>query len=231
MEKEKVIAMDGPSGSGKSTMAKNLADKLGLTFIDTGSMFRTLGIVLDRLGQKDASDEQIAGSLESVKIEYMPSPDVLISVDGEDFTHKIREHHVSELASIYSQKPPVRTFLLNFQRSLAKSRVCVMEGRDIGTVVFPQAFCKFFVTASSDVRAQRRVDQLKEKDPSGTYNFDEIKADVEARDKKDMEREIAPLKQADDALLLDTSDMSPEEVLSKLIEVSKAKATELNINL
>ncbi len=231
MNIEKVIAIDGPSGSGKSTMAKKLAKQLNIVFIDTGSMFRTLSIVLDRLSLKNSSDDEIESALKKINIEYMPNPKTLISVDGEDFTLAIREHHVSELASIYSQKIPVRNFLLQFQRELAQSRVCVMEGRDIGTVVFPNSFCKVFVTASSQVRAQRRLEQLAEKNPNENYNLAKIKEDVEARDKIDMEREVAPLKQAEDAILLDTSDMNEEEVLTFLIKTSHEKAKAAGIPL
>ena len=160
MTQTTVIAIDGPSGSGKSTIAKTLASELGILYIDTGAMFRALAFHAHNAGI-DLHDEQaVTKSLENIKIEYQTEDNALIKINGIDLSKKIREHHVSKLASIISQIPSVRTFLLDFQRNLANSKVCVMEGRDIGTVVFPNAFLKFFITASIEVRAKRMLDQL-----------------------------------------------------------------------
>jgi cytidylate kinase len=225
-----VIAIDGPSGSGKSTVAKSLARELGILYIDTGAMFRALGYVADERSINLEDEQSVSSFLNDIKVDYQSEAGSLIKVDGIDLTEKIREHHVSKLASIISQIPSVRTFLLDFQRDLANSKVCVMEGRDIGTVVFPNAFCKFFVTASIEVRAQRRFDQLVEKGQKDV-DLDQLKKDVKKRDDKDMGREVAPLKKADDAELVDTSEMGLDSVITYLKGKVGSKATEIGINL
>jgi cytidylate kinase len=230
MSLSKVIAIDGPSGSGKSTIAKKLAQSLGVLYIDTGAMFRSLAYICDKRKIEMVEGEAMSSFLDSINLEYGKSTDCLICVDGEDLTTQIRDHHVSKLASIISQIPQVRTYLLNFQRDLASKVVCVMEGRDIGTVVFPNAFCKFFVTASVEVRSRRRLDQLKDAGEE-TISLDQVMADVKKRDASDMNRVVAPLKQANDAELLDTSDMNLPQVLSALEEGIRAKAQDVGITL
>ena len=227
----KVIAIDGPSGSGKSTMAKNLASELGLLFIDTGAMFRAIGFFADKLGVAFEEGQELDHFLSTLEIQYSDNPDELIIINGDNLSHKIREHRVSTLASVISQLPSVRTFLLNFQRGLGAENICVMEGRDIGTVVFPDAFCKVFITASPEVRAQRRYDQLKGLNPKSNETFDQVLADVIERDRKDTQREVAPLKVADGAILLDTSDMEADDVLNRLIEIAREKAGAYNLKL
>lgn len=230
MSYSSVIAIDGPSGSGKSTVAKSLATELGILYIDTGAMFRALGYMANERGIDLTDESAVESFLSSIKLEYQSSKDSLISIDGEDLSGKIREHHVSKLASIISQIPCVRTYLLEFQRSLANSKVCVMEGRDIGTVVFPSAFCKFFVTASIEVRAQRRFDQLVEKG-QGDVDLEQLRKDVKKRDEKDMGRDVAPLKCADDAELVDTSEMELDSVISYLKNKVSNRASEIGISL
>jgi cytidylate kinase len=230
MSLSKVIAIDGPSGSGKSTIAKKLAESLGVLYIDTGAMFRSLAFICDQRNIEMVEGEAIANFLKSIKLEYGKSSDCLICVDGENLTGKIREHSVSKLASIISQVPEVRTYLLDFQRDLASKVVCVMEGRDIGTVVFPDAFCKFFVTASVEVRSKRRLDQLNEVG-GNTVSLEQVMIDVKKRDDSDMNRAVAPLKKADDASLVDTSDMNLTEVLGTLESGIRSKAQEIGINL
>lgn len=227
---ENVIAMDGPSGSGKSTMAKKLAKELGVLYIDTGAMFRAIACYIHEKGIDLNNSSEIAKMLPSMNIEYGKSSGHLISIDGIDYSNKIREHIVSRWASIISQLIPVREYLLSFQRDLAKKQTCVMEGRDIGTVVFPDAFCKIFVTASSQVRAQRRLEQLNEQGDA-SHSFEQVLADVEKRDKKDMERDVAPLKVADGATVVDTSELNEELVLSKIIELARTKAAEYGIGI
>jgi cytidylate kinase len=225
-----VIAIDGPSGSGKSTVAKSLATELGILYIDTGAMFRALGYMANERGVNLESEQEVEAFLQSINLQYQSNDSSLISIDGNDLSEKIREHHVSKLASIISQIPCVRTFLLDFQRGLANSKVCVMEGRDIGTVVFPNAFCKFFVTASIEVRAQRRFDQLVEKGQNDV-DLEQLKKDVKKRDDKDMGREVAPLKKADDAELVDTSEMGLNSVITYLKGKVGSKASANGINL
>ncbi|WP_419173281.1 (d)CMP kinase [Halobacteriovorax sp.] len=224
-----VIAIDGPSGSGKSTVAKLLAKELGILYIDTGAMFRAIGLAAHD-ADVDLHDHQaVEKFLKEIKLEYGQA-DALVKVDGKDLSQRIREHHVSKLASIISQIPVVRTMLLDFQRSIAKEKVCVMEGRDIGTIVFPDAFIKFFVTASIDIRAQRRYDQLIEKGQSD-IDLEQLIKDVKKRDEKDMGREVAPLVKADDATLVDTSEMDISKVISTLKQDVHARAKEVGIDL
>jgi cytidylate kinase len=227
---QKVIAIDGPSGSGKSTMAKRLAERMGLIYIDTGAMFRGLALVLDRHGIPFQEGKALTSALSQIDFQYARVPGVLVEIAGEDLTHKIREHKVSELASRVSQLPSVRQFLLKIQRSLGEKRLCVMEGRDIGTVVFPEAFCKFFVTASIEVRAMRRLMQLEEKGET-RLNLEQVQSDVKLRDKQDAERAQAPLIQAEDAVLVDTSAMDEEGVLAHLEALVRERAQECGFTL
>lgn len=225
-----VIAIDGPSGSGKSTIARELARALKVLYIDTGAMFRALACTADQ--EKTSLEEggELSAFLSSIKVEYGISQDVLIKINGIDLTEKIREHHVSGLASVISQLPSVRKYLLDFQRALALDKVCVMEGRDIGTVVFPNSFCKFFVTASVNIRAERRLKQLKE----GGYialTLEQIKDDVRKRDETDMNRVVAPLKKADDAMLLDTTELALDDIINILSNEVKFRASHLGFKL
>jgi cytidylate kinase len=168
--------------------------------------------------------------LNSLNIKYEAQDSVNISINGRDFSEKIREHQVSKLASIISQLPSVRKFLLDFQRSLALDKVCVMEGRDIGTVVFPDSFCKFFVTASVETRSERRLKQLFEKGDTA-ITLDQVSADVKIRDDKDINRAVAPLKKAEDAFLLDTTNLSLPDVIRILSNDVKFKAAHLGFRL
>ena len=230
MSFSKVIAIDGPSGSGKSTIAKKLAETLDVLYIDTGAMFRALAYCCDQRSIPLTDCPEMDEFLSNINLEYGKSTDFLIGVDGENLSLKIREHNVSKLASIISQIPQVREYLLNFQRDLASRVVCVMEGRDIGTVVFPNAFCKFFVTASVEVRSNRRLNQLQEAGES-ELSLDQIMMDVKKRDESDMNREVAPLKMAEDASLVDTSEMELLEVLNSLKDSVQSKAKGIGITL
>jgi cytidylate kinase len=221
-EYENVIAIDGPSGSGKSTIARKLAQKLDLIYLDTGAMFRAVAYKLNDLkgvsfDSKKLSIEEnakIAAILTGMNFEYAPTDDILIRIDGEDLTSKIREHHVSALASQTSQYPIVRNYLKELQRDLATKHRSILDGRDIGTVIFPHAGLKIYLTANSDVRAKRRLGELQE--TGSDHQFDTIRQDIEKRDKQDMEREIAPLKKASDAIEIDTSHMTIDEVVAKI---------------
>lgn len=226
----KVIAIDGPSGSGKSSVAKELALELGVLYIDTGAMFRALAYEMDSKKITVEEGENLINFLNSLNIEYGVSDKVLIKINGVDLTDKIREHHVSKLASIVSQLPSVRSFLLEFQRSLVLNKTCVMEGRDIGTVVFPQSFCKFFITASVEIRAERRLKQLQSVGES-TLSLKQIVEDVKKRDETDSNRVFAPLKKADDAMLLDTSNLAMNDVINILASEAKFRAAHLGFAL
>lgn len=228
--KSSVIAIDGPSGSGKSTMAKKLAEKLNVLFIDTGAMFRALACYCDDHQIPMEDGEALNNFLNTIDFQYGIDEQTLVKVNGENLTKKIREHQVSRLASIISQIPSVRKFLLDFQRSLPKQRVCVMEGRDIGTVVFPDAFCKFFITASVEIRSDRRLKQLQEAGDTDV-TMEQVIMDVIKRDESDTNREVSPLRQAVDAEFVDTSDHSEDEILKYLTEQTLKKKAEYGIQL
>ena len=224
--KDKVIAIDGPSGSGKSTITKLLAKELNFTYLDTGAMFRALAHKLAELDidftKKALSSEEVERVekyLNSLDFKYAPTESILISVDGEDLTLKIREHHVSKLASQISKFPVIREFLAQLQREIAQVEPSILEGRDIGTVIFPDAALKFFLTANSTVRAQRRLEQLQEKGDAQGLSFESIKADIEKRDQQDTQREAAPLRKADDAIEIDTSNLSIDKVVGQMQQV------------
>lgn len=227
---EKVIAIDGPSGSGKSTIARELANSLGVLYIDTGAMFRALAYVCNQKGIEFKEGAELTQFLATIDLKYGVSEKILIQIDGHDLSEKIREHHVSRLASIISQLPSVRNFLLKFQRQLAENRICVMEGRDIGTVVFPNSFSKFFITASVETRAERRLKQLRENGDT-QMKLEQVVADVKKRDETDMGREVAPLKKADDALLFDTTNLALMDIVNILSKEIKFRAAHLGYNL
>lgn len=216
MNQQLVVAIDGPSGSGKSSVAKALATKLNLLYIDTGAMFRAIALSAN-LNNIKLDDNSLSKYLDGIDIKYGESANSLISVNGNDLTDKIREHHVSKLASIVSQFPSVRNFLLDFQRSLVSDRYCVMEGRDIGSVVFPDAFIKFFVTASLEVRSERRFHELKKKGEE--VSLEKVMADQKLRDETDTNRKVAPLVQAEDAIFVDTGKMTLTEVVEHLSDL------------
>jgi len=226
----KVIAIDGPSGSGKSTIAKQLAQNLGVLYIDTGAMFRALAYVANETNIELTEGRSLESFLDSLDIDYGVSEKSLICINGQNLSEKIREHHVSKLASIISQLPSVRKYLLDFQRKLALDKICVMEGRDIGTVVFPDSFCKFFITASVEVRAERRLKQLRENgDQAITLN--QIAEDVRKRDETDMNRSFAPLKKAEDAMMLDTTELAMDDIIKILANEVKFRAAHLGFKL
>lgn len=226
----KVIAIDGPSGSGKSTVAKNLAREIGVLYIDTGAMFRALAYYFDKNNLPFIENQTTISALHALKMGYGISEQELIVINGENLTEKIREHHVSKLASEISQLPFIRKYLLQFQRSLTHDRVCVMEGRDIGTVVFPDSFAKFFITASAETRALRRLNQLNENGESH-HTLEKIIEDVRIRDEKDSNREVAPLKKAEDAELIDTTELNLNEITTLLVAKIKKRAEQMGIQL
>lgn len=231
-EVSKVIAIDGPSGSGKSTIAKMVAAELSLIYLDTGAMFRALGYILNQtdidLTQpvlNEAESSKMKSILENLTFEYGVNNDILIRIDGEDLTQKIREHEVSGLASLVSKYGIVRDYLKIKQREIVIDQASVLEGRDIGTVVFPNAALKIFLTADAQVRALRRYEQLIEKDEKNRANYSvkQILNDIEQRDKQDKERAIAPLIRAHDAIEIDTSFLDITGVKSKIIDLFMAK--------
>ncbi len=227
---EKVVAIDGPSGSGKSTLARRLAEVLGLLYVDTGAMFRALGLACHRRRLAFEDNAQMQKFLREVNFCYGPRKGVLVEIDGEDYTTAIRQHDVSQWASFISMIPSVRTYLLEYQRTLPRNFICVMEGRDIGSVIFPGAFCKVFVTASVEVRAKRRYEQLQRQGQEN-LSLEKILKDVEERDQRDRNREMAPLIQTEDAVLIDTSRLGAQEALQQIVSLVREKAIQCQLKL
>lgn len=210
----KVIAIDGPSGAGKSTISRLVAERLGFQFLDTGALYRATALHLRRKGLKeDTSDEEIANALKGVEIVFM---DGKVFLNGKDVSEEIRTTEAGHYASVFSAKKAVRDFLLQIQRDAAQENDIVAEGRDMTTVVFPSAWKKFFLDASEEGRARRRYLQLKEKGMEIT--MEEALRDVQERDKRDSSRDIAPLKRADDAIYIDTTDLTLKDVLKRVLE-------------
>ncbi|MDO4266674.1 MAG: (d)CMP kinase [Eubacteriales bacterium] len=214
------IALDGPAGAGKSTIAKSLARRLSYIYVDTGAMYRALSVYFLSLGL-DPDDEkgisEAVGAAE-VGIVYRDGQQHVL-LNGTDVTDRLRTEEVSDMASRSSAYAAVRAHLLSLQRGLAKTQNVIMDGRDIGTVVLPCATLKVFLTASPAVRAKRRYDQLVSQGILNGATLSEIEADIRARDYRDSHRENAPLKQAEDAVLLDSSSLNAEEVQTEIIRL------------
>jgi len=221
--KDPVIALDGPSGSGKSTVAKLVAQRLGLTYIDTGAMFRSVAFALQHLGidftqdkLSPEQDKQIHQFFHDHRFSYDVGPGVLVELDNLNLTDRIREHHVSRLASHVSKHEVIRTFLAQWQRDIVKNRSAILDGRDIGTVIFPNAVLKCYLTASSKERAQRRLGELQARGEEN-LDYETVLADIEERDHQDMTRAIAPLKRAHDAVEVDTTGKSIPEIVDLIV--------------
>ncbi|MCD8332174.1 MAG: (d)CMP kinase [Oscillospiraceae bacterium] len=223
MNQQYSIAIDGPSGAGKSTLARKMAEKLGFLYVDTGAIYRTVGLYAKSMGLKIEQAEQVVPSLGSLNIELVYGQDGLqhMYLNGEDVSDAIRQHDISAWASAVSALPEVRAFLLEMQRSLAKVNSVIMDGRDIGTVVLPQADVKLFLTAALEERARRRYRELLERGQQADY--DRVLKDLLERDERDSTRAVAPLCQAEDALLVDTTGLDLEQSLARLLEAVKEK--------
>ena len=204
------IAIDGPSGAGKSTLAKRLAQELGFLYVDTGAIYRTVGLAASRRGIDPNDAGAVAALLPRLVITMGYGSDGLqhMFLDGEDVTQAIRENEISAYASKVASIPSVRDFLLEMQRRTAREHSVIMDGRDIGTVVLPQADVKIYLTAAAEARAERRCRELLERGQQAV--FDQVLQEVKERDRRDMERETAPLRQADDAVLADTTGLDLE---------------------
>ncbi len=212
------VAIDGPAGAGKSSIAKAVSKKLGFVYIDTGAMYRAVGVYAIEKGIEIKAENFTDEVLDKIKIDIVYENGAQkIYLLGEDVSERIREADVSIAASNVAVIPAVRLKLVELQRSLAEKTSVIMDGRDIGTYVLPDAEVKIFLTASSDVRAKRRLLEMKEKGMEA--DFETVKRDIEYRDKNDSEREFAPLRKAEDATLVDTSDMTIEQVIDRIIEI------------
>ena len=214
------IAIDGPAGAGKSTIARLAAKELGFIYVDTGAMYRAIALsLLDN--NVDIYDEaSLKNALEQIHINIVYEAGVQhVFLDLVDVSEEIRSEKVGNMASTSSALPPVREKLLDLQRDIAAKNDVIMDGRDIGTNILPNAELKIYLTASVDVRAKRRFDELKLKGENP--DLEEIKKGIETRDYQDMNRDIAPLKQAEDAVFIDSSDMTIAEVVDKIIDLAK----------
>lgn len=209
------IAIDGPSGAGKSTLAKRLAKELGYIYVDTGAMYRSIGLYALRQGVDPKNADAVQGLLPDIQLDIrLQDGSQHVYLNGEDVSTDIRAEAVGMAASAVSAHPAVRAFLLDTQRNLAKGQNILMDGRDIGTVVLPDATVKIFLTASPEARAERRRKELEEKGQPA--DFATVLADIEQRDYQDIHRAVAPLKQAEDAVLVDSGDIDFEQTFALL---------------
>lgn len=209
------VAIDGPSGAGKSTLAKRLAKELGYVYVDTGAMYRSIGLYALRCGRDPADAAAVEALLPQISLRLaLIDGTQHIYLNGEDVSEAIRAENVGMAASAVAVHPAVRAFLLEQQRGLARTQNVLMDGRDIGTVVLPNATVKVFLTASAESRAQRRWNELREK--GGSDGYDTVLADIRRRDYQDSHRAAAPLRQAADAVLLDTSELDLEQSFAAL---------------
>ncbi|MBE6983435.1 MAG: (d)CMP kinase [Ruminococcaceae bacterium] len=216
MEKKYSIAIDGPAGAGKSTIAKALAKEMGYYYVDTGAIYRTVAYFLDLLGISPKDADGVGRYIDelTVGIEYDETGKQHMIMNGMDVTDEIRTQDISQKASLVSAHKVVRDMLLDMQRDVAKHNNVIMDGRDIGTVVLPKATVKVFLSASPEIRAQRRTDELIAKGQKA--NFEQILKEIKLRDYQDSNRPIAPLKQAKDAVLLDTSNLDIAGVIAEM---------------
>ena len=212
------IAIDGPAGAGKSTIARRVAKEKGYIYVDTGAMYRAIGLYFMNEGVDAENAAAVLEALAAIQVEIKyEAGEQQVYLNGKNVSKKIRQEAVGNMASKVATKQAVRDKLLDLQRNLAATQDVVMDGRDIGTFVLPNAELKIYLTASVDTRADRRYKELVEKHMPA--DLEEIKRDIEARDYQDMHREISPLKQADDAILLDTSNMNIEQVVAAMRDI------------
>lgn len=223
MGKHHSIAIDGPAGAGKSTVARRLAKELGYYYVDTGAIYRTVAYFLDLLGISPRDTDGVERYLDelTVAIEYDADGKQHMLMNGMDVTDDIRSQEISQKASLVSAQPSVREMLLDLQRDMAKRHDVVMDGRDIGTVVLPRADVKIFLTASAQVRARRRTDELAARGEQA--NYEKILREIEQRDDQDTHRAIAPLRQAKDAVRVDSSELDIDGVVAVIREAAGRK--------
>ena len=219
------IALDGPSGAGKSSLAKKIAKELGIVYVDTGAMYRTIGLYVTRRGVSPSDEKKVVALLPEIKLSVLfADGEQHILLGDEDVGGLIRTPEISMAASHVSAIPAVRAFLLDTQRNLAKTTSVIMDGRDIGTVIFPDAEVKIFLTASAEARARRRTLELAEKGLNTPY--EEVLRDIITRDKNDREREIAPAVAAADAIILDNSELDLEGTVREAIRIIRSRIAE-----
>ena len=223
MAKTYSIAIDGPAGAGKSTIARRLAKELGYHYVDTGAIYRTVAYFMDLLGVSPKDVDGVERYIDelTIQIQYNEKGEQRMIMNGMDVSDDIRSQDISQKASLVSAHAVVRDVMLDMQRDVAKKNNVIMDGRDIGTVVLPRANVKIFLTASVEIRAKRRYDELVAKGTKADLN--KIQEEIRQRDHQDITRPIAPLKQARDAILVDTSNMTINEVITTLQRIIKEK--------
>ena len=219
------VAIDGPAGAGKSTIARKVAATLGFVYVDTGAIYRTVACAALRYCADPADRTSVEAILPNINIQLDWQEDGVqhMILDGEDVTSEIRRPEISGMASVVSAMPAVRQFLLDTQRNVARTHNVIMDGRDIGTVVLPDADVKIYLSASAEVRAKRRWLELQAR--GRTDSYEEVLKDMQERDWRDMHREIAPLRQAEDAIAVDTSALNLEESVSAIKKIIREKLT------
>jgi cytidylate kinase len=210
-----LITIDGPAGAGKSTVSRALADRLGYRYVDTGALYRGVAYIAQRRGVAPQDDAGLSGLLEGLTLNFLPgSAGQRLRANDEDITDAIRTPEISMLASAVSARAAVRAFLLKIQRELGGQKAAVFEGRDMGTVVFPEADVKFYLDASTQVRAQRRFAEVKAK---SDVSIEAIERDMQLRDRQDSSRALAPLKAAPDAVMIDSTELSIDQVVERML--------------
>lgn len=216
------VAIDGPAGAGKSTIARAAAAKLGFIYVDTGALYRTIGLAAQKRGILGTQTAEIIAMLPEIQVQLAyQNGEQRVFLNGEDVSGLIRTPEISRYASQVSAIAQVRTYLLDLQRSLAKTQNVIMDGRDIGTVILPDAQVKIFLTASAETRAKRRYLELTQR--GETVSYEQVLAEMQERDAQDITRATAPLKQAADAQRIDTSDLTLEQSIAAICEVIAAK--------
>jgi cytidylate kinase len=213
--KKLLITIDGPAGAGKTTVSRTLADRLGYRYIDTGALYRAVALAVKRRGCSPENDAEIKRVCAEIELTLVQKEEGwCLFLNREDISDRIRTADITMLASAISARPVVREYLLDLQRNLGKEKAAVFEGRDMGTVVFPEADLKFFLDASTQARALRRYGELKS---NSTQTLEEVGLDIQRRDHNDSTRELAPLKAAQDAIMVDSTDLSVAEVVELMI--------------
>lgn len=215
MMKKLLITIDGPAGAGKTTVSRALADRLGYRYIDTGALYRGIALAAKNRGVDPQNDDDLKLLCSDIDLNFVRQKDGLdLFLNGENISDRIRTPEITMMASAVSARPVVRKFLLKLQKDLGREKAAVFEGRDMGTVVFPEADFKFFLDASTSTRARRRYDEQKIKN---SQSLDEVQRDIQQRDRNDSTRDLAPLKPAADAIVIDSTEMQVGEVVDLMV--------------
>ena len=213
--KKLLITIDGPAGAGKTTVSRALADRLGYRYIDTGALYRGIALAAKNRGVDPQDDKNLKLLCKDIDLNFVKQDKGLgLFLDGEDISDRIRTPEITMMASAVSARPVVREFLLGLQKDLGREKAAVFEGRDMGTVVFPEADLKFFLDASTRTRARRRYEEQKSKN---SQTLDEVEQDIQLRDHNDSTRDVAPLKPAEDAIVIDSTEMKVDDVVDFMV--------------